>query len=1469
MLILTRRYLHDGGEFTISRALLITALVASALLILLISSIPLGVEPQLLFVLASLGLSLLLRPADERARYRVIVLIAISLIATGRYIYWRLTESLGWADPNLHLSMLDYIFSGGLLAAEFYAWTVLFLGYFQTIWPLRRPTRRLPSDHENWPTVDIYIPTYDEPLKVVIPTILAATHVDWPADKLRIYVLDDGCRPEFEAYAKSAGVNYIARESGEGAKAGNINHALLRTNGEFVAIFDCDHVPTLSFLRKTMGWFLTAEKLGLVQTPHVFFTPDPVERNLQVFHRVPNESQLFYGLVQDGNDTWNAAFFCGSCAVLRRSALEEIGGIATDTVTEDAHTSLLLQKKGWSSAYINTPLAAGLATDRLSQHIAQRMRWARGMIQIFRRDNPLFARGLSLAQRLSYFNAMLHFLFSLPRIVFLTAPLAYLFFEAYVIQASAALIAVYALPHIFQAQVANSVMQGRYRHSFWADVYETILSPHLIRPTLTALIAPAKGKFNVTAKGGITPDDEFDWNSSKFVFFLLLLNLIGLIVGFVRLFWLNPEETGTVMINLAWTLYNSLILGAALHVGWEKRQRRDQPRLKRHFEARLQLEDGSTIAATTTDIALSSISLESAKARHLSRGEDVEIELIASGRRDRFGGKVVTLSDVHVGIQLDDMAPAKQADLVYFSHGYDGAWAPWYNACEPSKPLASLLEIIRLGIFGAFRSLFGHSDDPESAQAKRSRQKQLYLFVTALITAFSLTASNTAQAAQNIQGEEVVELSFKDLGEPRPIRLRGGNSEDNIRFALRADKIPVAGQLTLVYSISPLLLDDYKSILVQINGQPVGDIFIDQAPRLQQMEVHFGINPLYVSDHNDLSIKLVPKNPENCEKLDLRSNSAVVLPESRIRLIVKPLELVNELAFFPVPFYDSRDDKPLSLPFFIDPSLRESEPALQAAAIMASWFGAKADYRGADFPVMENSIPDRHSVVFRTADTNYPFLGESATEEPSISIEPLPSNPAIKLLVLSAATPQELLSTVRALASGQIDLTGSLVTVSEPSVQLPKRVPYDAPRWLKDDDKTYFGDLIDKTSLSGRGISPAQIDIYFRVAPDIHIWQQDEFHLSAIYRYTRLKLDPESSLDFSINDEWIKSIHLAPTHLSNGLSSLFRQSAAKYDADVMVEKQTATTLPMDKLSDINKLSFYFDLDIPDEAARTCAPEYIDKMKTEIGAESYFDLTGRDHFTRLPDLGKFATLGFPYTRLADLSQTAVVLPDRPLKEELNIFLDTMGKMGAATGYPVFDVALIFPDAVDAQQEKDLIVIGTDERQSLLRRWESELPIFEDQGGEWRIRGLSWFERAMLWWKGEKDANLAEAQQKISQLNIDYAILTAMESPLKNKRSVVLLFGQTAEKLNLLNRMLMNPQHYAGFHGDLALVAENEVYSFRALPSYYVGDLPWLKKLRWFLATHILALIMLFIFVSLIIAFLLRQLLSDWASSRFRT
>ncbi len=479
--------------------------------------VPLDLRSQCVFAGVLFLISLLIRrSSSERSLF---VLMLITLIISTRYLWWRATYTLDFTD--IWSAVAGY----ALFAAELYAFIVLILGYLQSVRPLKRKPAPLPSDTSLWPTVDVFIPTYNEPLHVVAATVAASLNLEWPRDKLTIYLLDDGNRAEFRRYAADVGVTYRARQSNEGAKAGNLNEALKFSKGDLIAVFDSDQVPVRSFLQMTAGWFLKDRKIAQLQTPQYFYTPDPIEKSLAIDDKVPNESSLFYGLIQDGNDLWNATYFCGSCAVLRRSALLEIGGIAEETVTEDAHTAIKLHRRGYDSAYINEVQSAGMATDSLAAHVNQRIRWARGLVQVFRIDNPFLGRGLSLWQRLCYANATIHFFYATPRLIFLLAPLGFLFFDLSVIQADAAMVAAMALPHILQNNLTAARMSGYWRHAFWAEIYETVLSFYIFLPTMVAVIFPKRGKFNVTKKGHSNDVTYFNYRLARPFIVIGLLNV--------------------------------------------------------------------------------------------------------------------------------------------------------------------------------------------------------------------------------------------------------------------------------------------------------------------------------------------------------------------------------------------------------------------------------------------------------------------------------------------------------------------------------------------------------------------------------------------------------------------------------------------------------------------------------------------------------------------------------------------------------------------------------------------------------------------------------------------------------------------------------------------------------------------------------------------------------------------------------
>lgn len=686
--------LHHLAErpFWDRKAIRYGAYALSLSLAILCVTTPFNTLAQALFVALLWSIAIWIRRIPGPVA--TLLLVALSVTASTRYLWWRVNYTLNFDQT------LDLVWGMLLLGAEIYTWFILLLGYAQTAWPLKRQPAALPEGPQEWPTVDIFIPTYNEPLEVVRPTVLAATAIDWPREKLRLHLLDDGRREEIRRLAEEAGIDYITRSDNRFAKAGNLNNALARTSGEFVAIFDCDHIPARSFLQMTMGWFLRDPKLALVQTPHHFFSPDPFERNLGLFRRVPNEGELFYGLIQDGNDLWNATFFCGSCAVLRRAPLEEIGGIAVETVTEDAHTALKLHRRGYTSAYLNIPQAAGLATESLSAHIGQRIRWARGMAQIFRIDNPIFGKGLSWPQRICYANAMLHFLYGIPRLIFLTAPLAFLLFHAYVIYAPAIAVALYVLPHMVHANITNSRIQGGFRRSFWAEVYETVLAWYIALPTTAALIDPKKGKFNVTAKGGLVEKEFFDWTISLPYLTLIAINLVGVGFGVARLASGPADEVMTVILNLLWTTYNIIILGGAVAVASEARQVRLSHRVELRLPAILHLPDGRAIPSHTQDFSLGGVALVPDLLPPLKRDERVVVSLWRGEEEFAFPARVTALTATHLRLRWELSTHQEETDLIQCTFARADAWITWSEGRSHDRPLEGMREVVNLGITG-------------------------------------------------------------------------------------------------------------------------------------------------------------------------------------------------------------------------------------------------------------------------------------------------------------------------------------------------------------------------------------------------------------------------------------------------------------------------------------------------------------------------------------------------------------------------------------------------------------------------------------------------------------------------------------------------------------------------------------------------------------------------------------------------
>lgn len=697
------------------------AMIALTLLALFaLAAMPLALSDQLILAVALVVAMLILRPAALRQLYVSkrglllrFLLLTLGLFISTRYLLWRLFYTLP-AD-----NALDFALGLALYLGEVFAFIILILGVFVSLRPMTRAIAPLPDDESRWPSVDVLIPTYNESIELLETTLLGARNIEYPREKLTIYLLDDGGTLEkrrqrdperrreaeerhqqLKALCERLNLHYLTREHNHSAKAGNLNDALPKVHGELVLILDADHVPTRDILHNTVGWFLRNPKLFLVQTPHFFLSPDPIEKNLATFQQMPSEQEMFYTNIQRGLDSWNASFFCGSAAVLRRSCLDEVGGLAGETITEDAETALELHRRGYDSAYIWRPMIAGLRPETFSSFVTQRARWAQGMTQLFLLKNPLRSQGMRWWQRLCYLNSMLFWWFPFVRLVFLFAPLAYLFFGLGIFNADFTELLAYMIPHLIGVLVLIDYLYGNARWSFVSEFYETTLSLFLIKPLITVIRHPRAPHFAVTAKGEVAGQD-FISPLVQPLYWLLGLTLAGMLAGLLRV-TLVPGSLVTDLITLFWSSLNLLLLIGALGALLERQQRRTTSRFPFVAQARLRCA-GDWIACRTSNLSTEGIGLEldPSERERLAEltwtrisiatpdGDSVElgVELVAQ----QTDAQTLRLG-CRFGSPEGQPSTAEQADIVRLGYGDSERWRAMLLARDR-----------RVGILPAFR----------------------------------------------------------------------------------------------------------------------------------------------------------------------------------------------------------------------------------------------------------------------------------------------------------------------------------------------------------------------------------------------------------------------------------------------------------------------------------------------------------------------------------------------------------------------------------------------------------------------------------------------------------------------------------------------------------------------------------------------------------------------------------------------
>ena len=606
-------------------------------------------------------------------------LAIINLILGGWYLTWRTAESINWQAWWIALPLLlaeSYGYVGGVLFT---------IGLWR---PLVRKVRSLSQlkpalSRDGWPTVDVFITCYNEPADMVAETATAALALDYPVDKLRVYILDDGNTPEMRSMAEQLCLKdlgspqlqqlskeirekrqqllqqrgeltellpqmqsfvensdpthrhliqrafqllnpkplaeqipaaikqieaqihhqelalstlprcrYIARpkptDRPHHAKAGNINYAIFsgKTAGKFILTLDADHIPKPQFLQRVLPYFFKYNlrkgryednAIAFVQTPQQF-------GNLPEGDPFGHQASLFYGPIQQGKDGLNAAFYTGTNAVLRRDALvttglqsfskaferdsdrihefDLIGGLSSESITEDMNTAMRLHAAGWRSVYHDEALAVGLAPDDLSSTLKQRLRWAQGTLQVLQTENPLTKPGLGFWQRLQYFQTMYSYFSGFATLILLTCPIIYFFTGATPLKTFSTDFIIHFVPaYLINRLTFLSVTWGISASEVWrSEQYSVALFPLFIQSVWSVFLKRPLS-FQVTPKqrqSGIYL--RLVW--PQLVLFCLLL--LGILWGAVQLATGQIETLATYWVNVGWSLYSMCLLWSAI-----------------------------------------------------------------------------------------------------------------------------------------------------------------------------------------------------------------------------------------------------------------------------------------------------------------------------------------------------------------------------------------------------------------------------------------------------------------------------------------------------------------------------------------------------------------------------------------------------------------------------------------------------------------------------------------------------------------------------------------------------------------------------------------------------------------------------------------------------------------------------------------------------------------------------------------
>jgi len=679
--------------------------------------------------------------------------------------------------------------------------------------------------------------------------------------------------------------------------------------------------------------------------------------------------------------------------------------------------------------------------------------------------------------------------------------------------------------------------------------------------------------------------------------------------------------------------------------------------------------------------------------------------------------------------------------------------------------------------------------------------------------------------AQNGPSRDV-KLTFAQIAPPPgSMVLRGVNPNGSIEFGMRSDEVVSKAMLNLEYTPSPSLLPIQSQLKVYLNDELMGVLPVTKEQLGKKTLAQMPINPLFITDFNRVRLEFVGHYRDVCENPASSTLWLDVGRSSVLDLTYQTLPVKNDLSHFPVPFFDPRDNRQVTLPvvFAGSPDLMQQ----QAASIVSSWFGSRAGWRGQHFPVMYNTLPDRNAIVFATNDKRPDFLRDHPpVKAPVIEMISHPDNPYVKLLVVFGRDDNDLLQAAKGIAQGNILFRGDSVVVDEVKPLLARK-PYDAPNWVRTDRAVTFGELKTyKEQLQSTGLEPAAISLSLNLPPDLYLLRSNGIDMNLNYRYTTPPSKDSSRMDISLNDQFLQAFSLNSTQESNRL--LLRLPVLQG----LIDGKTDVSIPALKLGAMNQLRFDFQYmnPMPGGSVDNCVTFQPVQNHVVIGDDSTIDFSKYYHFIAMPDLRAFANAGFPFSRMADLSETIAVMPKNPNEAQMETLLDVTGTIGAQTGFPSINLNITDDSRQIQGKDADIMVIGT-------------IPdaLKDDKRIDLLVQATqSWVNTPMRQttfpsiMPDEAD-RAPDAKSTITSAGAMAAVV-GFQSPFNDQRSVVALLADSPRGYELLTEAMNDSGKRAAMFGSVSVIRESGVNSLRVGDIYYVGHLPWFERLWYALSNH---------------------------------